>query len=204
VLPIDPELLRRQLDEQLRRNVELAYQDYLTKVRALETVVRAQGEIAAGWLPLLPLPLPALLLLPAAEPPAALAAPAPVPALPAAAAPAAPAPAGQADPTPAAQAAPAQPAAPPRAAQRPPKRPKAQDYSVYNAIIDALDQLGEVFDKNDLFRVLGFQPKKSNLSDALFELMKNKVIEVEWYGLGNKPTRYRRARSPAPEPPAGG
>jgi hypothetical protein len=208
VLPIDPEMLRHQLDEQLRRTVELAYQKYLTQVRALETVVRAQGEILA-WTAgesaalLAPLPLAGLL----APPPAAAALPAALP--PAEAPPVVSSPPAEGAVPPAPPATTPGPAtaaaAPPKpapAARR--KRPKAEPFEVYNAILDALDQLGEVFDKDDLARVLGFQPKKSNLRDALFELVRDKVLEVEWYSLGNKPTRYRRARpEPPPEPTTG-
>lgn len=178
--PIDPELLRRQLDEQLRRIVELAYQHYLTNVRALETVVRAQGEIEAAWPPL---PLAGLLagLAPAALPPAE---PAPL-ALAAPAEPATPAP----EPPP-----PPAPASPPaRAAKR--KRPKSEAYGTHDAILEVLDQLGEVFDKYDLFRALGFEPKRTNLYDALLKLKIDKVLAVDWYGLGNKPTRYRKVRA---------
>jgi hypothetical protein len=178
VHPSDPELFRRQLDEQLRREVELLYQAYLTKVRAWETVVRAQGEIAAAWPPLtlsglLGAPPFAFPLLPAIELPAAPAEPPPAPALPAT---------------------PTAPSAPAPVAMSDRKRPKAEAFEVRDAIVDALDQLGEVFDKNDLFRVLGFQPKRSNLYDALHRLVADKVLKVEWYGLGNKPTRYRQVR----------
>ncbi len=183
---IDPELLRRQLDEQLRHNVESAYQDYLTKVRALETVVRAQSEIAAT---LPPLPLAGLLadfapvaLLPAVPIAPAASIPSAPPAMPAAA--------------PALPPGPAQPAqksaapAPARPAKS--KRPKADPFEVHDAILDVLDRLPEVFDKNDLFRALGYEPKRSNLRDALFKLVVDRVLKVEWYALGNKPSRYRR------------
>jgi hypothetical protein len=174
----DHQLLRLQLDEQLRRDVELLYQAYLTKVRAWETVVQAQGDLAAPWPPL---PLAGLL----AAPPAAQAALPPAePVFTPTLSVESPAPA----PTPPAR-----------------TRSKAQDFALYNAVVEVLDQLGPVFDKNDLCHALGFQPKKSNLYDTLRELVRDEVLVVDWYGLGNKPTRYRQVGpepGPGPEPGA--
>jgi hypothetical protein len=178
------ELVRLQLEEQLRRDFELLYQAHLTKLRAYETLARARGEIDASLPPLaLTLNLPGLL--PAAAAPA-LPAPAPPPA---AAPPAAPAPA--VPPAPSGKAKPA-------------KRKRDRNYRLHDAVREALDQLGETFTKQDLGKVLGFRPTRTTLHSVLAALVTDGTLRLEGSEWG-RANRYRQATAPPaePEPPVG-
>ena len=188
------ELFRLQLEEQLRRDFGLLYQAHLTKLRAYETVARARGEIDAG-LPPLALSLNLAGLLPAGSPAPAVPSPAQLPA----AAPAPPAPA----PAEPAAAAPPQAVAPPAGKGRRPKRKKDPDHQLHNAVFDALGQLGPSFTKQDLCRVLGFQPSRTTLHSVLEYLVSDGTLTLAERGWGTVNV-YRQGPPPPadPEPPA--
>lgn len=185
----DYDRLRQQLDDQLRADIEMiyaasladmqrVYTAYLARVRAAETLAGGQGE--AGGRPALDLGnvFPAFLgqgAIPLAAAPALSPGPA-FTLLP---------------PGPAAPALPPAPAAPAPAAKR--RRPKSPNHEVYDAVVAVLDQVPEVFDRNDLLRLLPIKPHRSTLFRILQVLVfQDKVIvHVEGTGYGG-PNRYRK------------
>lgn len=180
--PDDYDCFRQQLEAQLRADVELIYQAYRTKLRAYETVLRAQGELEGRTFE----PVPALSLASAGLPP-----------LPEAAERAALPPAAVIPATPAAAPAPQAVAAPPPAA--PPPRKKATPANdIYHALLDLIEEgrAGETFDKTDLVRALGYEPARSTLHRAIQDLEHESVISTVDYGTGRNVTRYRRGPRP--------
>jgi hypothetical protein len=176
--PADYERFRQQLEAQLRSDVELIYEAYLTKLRAYETVLRARGELEGMvW-----------------EPPAALS-------LPAAGLPALPGAAERTALPPAPAVAPPQ-AAPAAQPSPPPRKKAAPANDVYHDLLDLIEQgrAGETFTKLDLVRVLGYEPTRSTLHRALRYLESESVISAFEYGTGRAVTRFRRG--PRPTAPA--
>ncbi|HJX26880.1 MAG TPA: hypothetical protein VJ885_03130 [Thermoanaerobaculia bacterium] len=76
----------------------------------------------------------------------------------------------------------ARPAAAPRIA-RPP---------VAQALGDVLPELPELFDKNDVLQALGWTPDRAALFRALAELVHQRRIAVERFGVGRVATVYRK------------
>jgi hypothetical protein len=179
----DYERYRRRLDQQLRADVELLFEAYRTKLRAYETVARARGEIGEGDSP------PPLALLEDLE--YAARSGAAVAALDGQAPAAAVASDGRA------------PAAATASAPAPPARKRSHAYEVHDAVAAALPQLGEVFDRVELCRALGFEPSRATLYRVLEELRREGVIALVEMGAGTIPNRYRRLTPPAPPAPAG-
>jgi hypothetical protein len=89
------------------------------------------------------------------------------------------------------------PPVPAAAPARAPKRPRSRAFSVIVAVEDALDELEDVFDRNDLLRALGFKPHRATLYRVLEELTSNGVLAIEELGSGKQPTRYRKLTSPS-------
>jgi hypothetical protein len=100
--------------------------------------------------------------------------PPPVAAIPAATAPAASAPA-----------VPAPPAAPPQPIRRGP-------WELLDDVRNALAEVPETFDRNDICRVLGYEPDRGSLYRTLLELENDGILSVQHRGAGRLPTRYRR------------
>jgi hypothetical protein len=191
----DYDRLRQQLDDQLRADIEMiyaasladmqrVYTAYLARLRAAETLAGGQG--GADGRPALDLGSVFPAFLGQAVIPLAVA-----PVLP-------PGPAAAALPPGPAAALPPAPAAPAPAAKR--RRSKTPNHEVYDAVVAVLDQVPEVFDRNDLLRLLPIKPHRSTLFRILQVLVyQDKVIvHVEGTGYGS-PNRYRKV---AP-PPAG-
>jgi hypothetical protein len=174
-MPTDEyERLRQRLEQQLRADIDLIQEAYRAKLRAFETVARTRGELGLGE------PGPAM---PALELPARLLG-----------GPGAGQPAGwSASGEPSTGGAPG-PAAPP--ASR-----RSGAFEVENAVEEALEKVGEVFDRNDLCRVLGFQPKRSTISRILRDLEIEGRIVMQKRGIGRTVNLYRKA-APPPEPAA--
>jgi hypothetical protein len=84
-----------------------------------------------------------------------------------------------------AAAAPALPAAPPQPARR-------TAWGLFNDVQDALDQAPEVFDRNDICRILGYEPNRGSLYRTLQELIQDGACALEERGTGKVPTRYRK------------
>ena len=150
----DYERYRRQLDAQLRADVELIYEAYRAKLRAYETVARARGEEFAS--------------LPAAELPFAL--------------PPAPAP---------------EPLPPPAAMPLPATAPRRRANEVEGAVLAVWDRLPAVFDRDDLVRLLGFEPRRSTLHRILLRFVREKALDVEEGPGGRYLKRYRKLQDPS-------
>lgn len=145
--PTEFEALRLRLEEQLRADVELLYEAHRVKLRAFETVLRAQADVGytvAAEVARSPLALPAT----TAAVSAALSTPAE------------------------------------------PSRRKA--WSVLDAVEEALEQVPELFDKNDLHRAIGQVPSRATLARALEMLIRDGRIKVEQDGVGRQPAIYRK------------
>jgi hypothetical protein len=93
---------------------------------------------------------------------------------------------------------------PPAPAPVPPTRPAAvalpispaprkAALQVEEAIVTALDTLPEVFDKRDLARAIGFEPRRSTLHRTLQRLIRDGELEIAAYGASRIPTSYRKA-----------
>jgi hypothetical protein len=170
------ERYRQLQEEQLRADVELLYEGYCAKLRAFEAVERARGEGGALVSPLAELPAGS----PAAAPPPLLAPPS-IPAISAISAISAIPPA-------------LAPAPPP--ASLPAPRGRSGAHELYSAILDSLEQLPEVFDKNDVSRLLGYVPRRTNLHRVYRDLVKEGWLVIEDPRGGRWPVRYRRLESP--------
>ena len=79
----------------------------------------------------------------------------------------------------------------------PEKRPRRPALELFNAILDRLDDLPEVFTKDDLCRALGETPDRRALYRALTDLAREGWIELEDRGKSRIPSSYRRLESPA-------
>ena len=91
---------------------------------------------------------------------------------------------------------------PPADAPAPPPKPsRSRAYRVLDAVEDALEKMEEVFDRHDLVREIGFEPKRATLLRVLDELKKAGVLAVAEEAVGKQPTRYRKVAPAAP--PAG-
>lgn len=78
---------------------------------------------------------------------------------------------------------------PPAAAPAP---PKAEPAAVYHGLIAALERVAEEFDKHDLLKALGYEPRRATLYRALRDLEEDGAIAVVEQGSGRQATRYRR------------
>jgi hypothetical protein len=90
----------------------------------------------------------------------------------------------------------AAPAAAPEAPTPPRRRGKA--YELFNAIFDLLATLPEVFDKGDLVRALGYEPRRTTLHGTLELLIEEGLIDVAQHGRGKQPARYQKIAPPPP------
>jgi hypothetical protein len=63
---------------------------------------------------------------------------------------------------------------------------------LFFAIEEKLGEFSEVFDRNDVVRVLGFAPKRATLFRALDELRADGRIAEESRGEGRRPARFRK------------
>ena len=97
-------------------------------------------------------------------------------------------------PAPGPQETPPAPAAP----ATPPQRQRSRAYSVLDAVEDAVGKMGELFDRYDLVRELGFEPKKSTLHRILSDLTVAGVLAVHEVGVGKRPTRFRKVAPLSP------
>lgn len=73
-----------------------------------------------------------------------------------------------------------------------PPAPARQPGRVLEDLGEALIDLPEVFDKNDVARVLGYEPSRATLLRALRQLKADGEIAQESYSMGGVTTRYRK------------
>ncbi len=83
--------------------------------------------------------------------------------------------------------------APVRAAAEPPDGRRSPG-EIRAEVEAALAKLGEVFEKGDLCRAMGYEPRRSSLHRVIEEMLDDGALEVESLGSGRRPTRYRRGR----------
>jgi hypothetical protein len=93
------------------------------------------------------------------------------------------------------------PPAPPAVATAAPVEPsdtgnRTEGWSVLFSIQEKMDQMPEVFDKNDVAAALGFMPKRATLFRALDELRADGWIQDESPSEGRRPARYRKLAQP--------
>ncbi|HEY2737828.1 MAG TPA: hypothetical protein VGK45_05445 [Thermoanaerobaculia bacterium] len=69
-------------------------------------------------------------------------------------------------------------------------------WTVLFSIQEKMDQIPEVFDKNDVAAALGFMPKRATLFRALDELRLDGWIQDESPSEGRRPARYRKLAQP--------
>jgi hypothetical protein len=65
-------------------------------------------------------------------------------------------------------------------------------WEVFSDVQKALAAVGEEFGTNDLLRAMPYTPHRSSLHRALHDLERDGVIEIQSYGGGRRPTRYRK------------
>lgn len=82
----------------------------------------------------------------------------------------------------------------PAASPSPTPRARREPWKLLNDAEAALGSLPDVFDRNDLVRVLGYQPDRGSLYRTLQELVGDGILAVEFAGSGRSPARYRKAR----------
>jgi hypothetical protein len=63
---------------------------------------------------------------------------------------------------------------------------------ILEEVTAALPELPEVFDRQDIWRVLGFAPSRATLHRVFNDLLRNHSIAVERFSDGHAPTRYRK------------
>jgi hypothetical protein len=88
-------------------------------------------------------------------------------------------------PAPAAPALPALLAALPQPARR-------GAWDLFNDVQRALDEAPQVFDRNDICRILGYEPNRGSLYRTFQELIQEGACAIEERGTGKVPTRYRK------------
>jgi uncharacterized membrane protein len=95
--------------------------------------------------------------------------------------------------------APASPPAPPEAALPAPALPeplplreRREAGELRDDVEAALAAIGEEFEKRDLYRALGYTPKRTSLHRVLWDLQGEGLIELLEPGRGGRATRYRK------------
>src|SRR5436305_8339035 len=87
------------------------------------------------------------------------------------------------------------PAAPPAPALQEARRSRA--YEVESAFLEAYDQLPEVFDRSDVVKILGFEPRRSTLHRVLRRFVEDGTLGVEEGPGGRYLARYRKLQNRA-------
>jgi hypothetical protein len=84
----------------------------------------------------------------------------------------------------------APPPPPVLAVPEPPRKPgRGETLSDFE---DALPGLPEFFEKEDVYRALGYRPPRATMYRALLELLGDKKIAIQDHSGGGKRTRYRK------------
>jgi hypothetical protein len=77
------------------------------------------------------------------------------------------------------------------------KRPRRPALELYDAVLERLEELPEVFTKDDLCRALGETPDRRALYRVMTDLAREGWIRLEDRGRSRIPSSYRRLASPA-------
>jgi hypothetical protein len=89
-----------------------------------------------------------------------------------------------------AEARPEELAAPVRTSAAPPSRPRQKSGQLWADIDAALDQVPEVFDRNDLIKALGYEPDRSALHRVMRGLLRSGAIVLKSRNAGKIPAKY--------------
>lgn len=81
----------------------------------------------------------------------------------------------------------------------PEKRPRRPALELHEAVFERLDELPEVFTKEDLCRALGETPDRRALYRVMTDLERFGRIRLEDRGAGRTPSSYRRLPPPESE-----
>lgn len=79
-----------------------------------------------------------------------------------------------------------------------PALPPPPPLDLTTALEEILPRLPEVFDKNDVVRLLGWDPPRATLFRVLQNLVFKGLLTVEHYGAGRVSTTYRKKADGAP------
>jgi len=79
----------------------------------------------------------------------------------------------------------------------PPRRRKAGE--LFYEIQDALDKVPEVFDRNHICQVIGYEPDRGSLHRALNELLAEGFLVHDTPSNGRIPAKYRKKEAPSPQ-----
>jgi hypothetical protein len=74
----------------------------------------------------------------------------------------------------------------------PPQPARRGAWELFNDVQSAIDEAPEVFDRNDICRILGYEPNRGSLYRTLQELIEDGACALEERGTGKVPTRYRK------------
>jgi len=97
-----------------------------------------------------------------------------------------------------------EPAAPLRSPAAPPsRRPRQKSGQLWADIDAALDQVPEVFDRNDLIQALGYEPDRSALHRVMRGLLRSGAIVLKAGNVGKIPARYEVVHAEEDEEEAG-
>ena len=86
------------------------------------------------------------------------------------------------------------PAAPalPAPLPTPPKPARRGPWELHTDVVDALEKVPEIFNRNDICQAIGYEPDRGSLYRVLQGLIANGGVVVEQTGSGKWPTRYRK------------
>jgi hypothetical protein len=84
----------------------------------------------------------------------------------------------------------------------PPPPPRRSTWQVAADLDEALARVPEVFDRNDLCDVLGYEPDRNVLYRALQQALIDGRVRREEAGSGQRSTKYRRLRASGSPPDA--
>ncbi|MBW8878014.1 MAG: hypothetical protein JF614_23880 [Acidobacteria bacterium] len=73
-----------------------------------------------------------------------------------------------------------------------PARARRGPWELHNDVVDALDVLPDVFDRNDVCRVIGYEPDRGSLYRTFLDLKQEGALVVQKRGSGRSPTLYRK------------
>ena len=73
-----------------------------------------------------------------------------------------------------------------------PARARRGPWELHNDVVDALDVVPEVFDRNDACRVIGYEPDRGSLYRTFLDLKEEGTLVIQKRGSGRSPTLYRK------------
>lgn len=73
-----------------------------------------------------------------------------------------------------------------------PARPRLKPGQLWKEVDAVLDQLPEVFDRNDLVKALGYEPDRSALYRVMSGLRRREIITLKASNVGKIPARWQK------------